>query len=540
MTNLISPPSALTPGSIVDAYLRDSGGPLQDRSVEQQRNEIEAWCKQYGLVLRKIYADVHKSGGSTHKRDQFEEMIASTASATLRPAGLIIWNFARFARSVDDSQFYKAIIRKRGVVIHSLTDNIPDGPFSSVIETLIDSSNEQKRREAAMGAWRGLRHLVRQGGVPGTPPTGFMRKPINVLSEEGISRKAHRWVPDPKLIPAIRRAFALKAAGSTLAQIHAAAHIFSSVNSYRTFFLNRIYIGTLEFGDLVIENYCEPIIDQLTWDRVQARLTVHNEQKYERDHPRRINSPYVLSGLIYCARCGSPMHGNTVSAISRKKRGEDYRCSRAKRRHDCNLPMINRRVLEDNVLDTVREYILLPDTIQAMQALAITSQDEFEKERAERRAMLNNQKHSLSTQIVNITKAIAESGHSRALLDKLDDLEAQRAGIKEQLKELDIPAQPIPNYEPAQLERLSVNLLQLLNSAPTETVRTILRGFIHKITIDKIGPDLIGVITYYYPPPFDDPPAQTAPALHGDDMSIELISSGPPSVTFFGRNPGFR
>src|SRR5690348_16768053 len=96
---LIPPPAGLPPGSIVDAYLRDSGGPLQDRSVEQQRNEITEYCGKYGLQLRKIYADIHKSGGSTKKRDEFEDMVASTASPTLRPAGLLIWNFARFARS---------------------------------------------------------------------------------------------------------------------------------------------------------------------------------------------------------------------------------------------------------------------------------------------------------------------------------------------------------------------------------------------------------------------------------------------------------
>jgi hypothetical protein len=38
--NYIAPPSSLGPGSIVWAYLRDSGGDAQEQSVPQQRAEI--------------------------------------------------------------------------------------------------------------------------------------------------------------------------------------------------------------------------------------------------------------------------------------------------------------------------------------------------------------------------------------------------------------------------------------------------------------------------------------------------------------------
>ena len=51
MSNYTPPPPELSPGSTVWAYLRDSGGPTQDRSVSQQRDVLEAYCQRRGLTL---------------------------------------------------------------------------------------------------------------------------------------------------------------------------------------------------------------------------------------------------------------------------------------------------------------------------------------------------------------------------------------------------------------------------------------------------------------------------------------------------------
>ena len=64
MTDHIPPPATLPPGSIVNGYLRDSGGMAQEQSVAQQREVLEEYCNRYGLVLTHVFADEAKSGGS--------------------------------------------------------------------------------------------------------------------------------------------------------------------------------------------------------------------------------------------------------------------------------------------------------------------------------------------------------------------------------------------------------------------------------------------------------------------------------------------
>jgi DNA invertase Pin-like site-specific DNA recombinase len=70
---IYKPPKSLSPGSMVIAYLRDSGGPKQEESIGQQERAITEYCRQYGLILQKIYSDT-ASGRKTKNRDQFIQM----------------------------------------------------------------------------------------------------------------------------------------------------------------------------------------------------------------------------------------------------------------------------------------------------------------------------------------------------------------------------------------------------------------------------------------------------------------------------------
>jgi len=395
-SRLEPPPSTLPPGSTVWAYLRDSGGPTQDRSVEQQRDEIIRYCQKYGLVLlRPPFEDVHKTGTTTKNRNEFDYMMSLSASKPLRPDGLIIWNHARFSRGGPyDAQLYKSTLRSRGIIIHSLTDRIPEGDFGPIIETFIHIANKQKKDEAAMGAWRGLRHIVKQGAVPGVPPLGFKRIPLTITSAEGIERKAHRWQPDPAYKHRINKAFKLKAAHQSLAQIHAATQLYSSINSYVGMFTNPIYIGILHYGELIVENYCAPTVPRKLWDAVQEITSAAAEHKHMHSstkHPRRIKSVYLLSGILRCARCGGMLNGMS----SPQPHGQPYRrynCATAKIKKTCAIKPIPAKLAEQIVLDSVHKFLQNPQSIidlfTEMQKHNQTASTQVDEERASLTAQL--------------------------------------------------------------------------------------------------------------------------------------------------------
>ncbi len=506
--DLLPPPSTLPKGSTVWAYLRDSGGDNQDRSIARQLEVIQTYCTKHRLQLIHVYKDEAKSGTTTAGREDFLKMIDTSEQSQGNPTGLLLWSFSRFGRNADDAQYFKSRLRRNGIIIHSLTDHIPEGQYSRFVETLIDISNEERSRQTSIDAKDGLRSLVMQKAIGGTPPRGLKRSPIlTVNSRTGEQRKRHKWIPDPKFTRRIRRAFKMRAAGASLKEIHESTQIFAGVNSYKFFFSNKLYIGILEFGDLVIEDYCDPIVDMDTWNAVQKHINDYSQQQYRKLHPRRISSNYLFSGFTVCARCGAPMNGNTVNRKDSAARDEGYRCSKSKRRAGCDAGRISGRKLEDLVLGTLTEFVLKPENIEAIQEIAIENHQQGETERQANIAERIQDRGKIARRIGNLTNAISEMGHSDALVKELRTLEADMVVIKKDLDRLEIPIQPVTRLTKPQIVAASALLIDRLNNGTLDERRQALRGIVESIRAERVGRKIYALITYYYPaPPFDHAP----------------------------------
>jgi DNA invertase Pin-like site-specific DNA recombinase len=522
--------SPFSTGSLVAAYFRDSGGDTQELSVPQQENAFQAWCTQNGLVPGAVFRDVARPGSSVVGRSGFNEMIGHFRN-NAHEAGLVIWSYSRFARDFDDAQFYRADLRRRGFVFHSLNDEVPEGSIGRLFEAAIDWKNEQFLLDLSRDTRRGLHDLVANyGAVPGTPPRGFKRQPVTIgKRRDGRDRIAHRWVPDPDLLPRVRQAFAMRAAGKTLIEIHETTHLYGSINSYQTFFSNRLYIGTLAFGDQVILNYCEPIVDRPTWDVVQAKIKQFARHKnlHDSNHPRRLNSSYLLSGLVHCARCASPLFG--APAAQRKLRNgspstyDRYACARAYRRRDCDQMQFPRGILERAVIDTLQEYVLLPDTLSLLQKQIQAAQSTSLARIGKQRIELNSQLGGLKRRIDHLADAIAESGHTRALLEKLAGLESDELSLLARLAELDRQAgSPAPAMSDDQLSSQVQRFQEILTGSDFKAKQALLRSFIERITVDRDGSKILGVIHYFFPPPADKSPPDDSVSLSGVPLGAPL------------------
>lgn len=504
MTRFISPPSTLQPGASVWAYLRDSGGESQERSTDRQLDELRAYCQQYGLILIRYFVDDAISGRST-QRDGFQEMLRASEAKDARPLGLLLWNYARFARNLDEAIHYKAQLRMRGIAIHSLTDPVPEGPFERVIETLIDMSNEEKSRQTSADSKSGLMRIVREhGAVPGVPPVGIRRVPIKgvINDRTGKERSLHRWEPDPEIAPRVLKAFEMRAAGQTIGEIHRTLRLYGVRNSYKTFFTNKIYLGILDYGGVTFENYCKPMVPRKLWESVQPDHEHRFWQKGgdTRNHPRRKNSRFLLSGLAHCAQCGSPMHGR--SSIQKSgARYESYLCNRAYNGLDCTRQRIPRPAFEKAVIDELVSFILQDDNMRTLRAALHDQQAGQVSEHKQRLIVARRELGQLRRKIDRLAKAVEESGHSRALLSRLSELESQETAQLSTISALDgkhIPAYlPIPE---AESEAMLTAMREVLLGGDTQKKRVVLQGLVEAIYIDREGNTLKGVI-HYYPMP---------------------------------------
>jgi DNA invertase Pin-like site-specific DNA recombinase len=492
------------------AYLRDSGGDAQDLSTAQQEAALRAWSVQNGFAITHWFKDEARPGSSVVGREGFLSMMDYFRRGGCTEEGVVIWKMSRFSRDMNDAAFYRADLRRRGYKVLSINDNIPDGPEGRFFEAAIDWMNERFLSDLSRDVKRGLAHLVlTYGAMPGTPPRGFVRQPVELPGRrDGQPHIAHRWVPDPDTIPLVRQAFELRAAGRSLAEINQVTHLYGSLNSYTTFFANRIYIGILEFGDQVIPDYCAPIIDQATWDSVQLLVRQHSAHsnlspdngRGNPRHPRRDGSKYLLSGLAYCARCGSPLFG--AGASQRSSRTYDrYACSAAVRRRDCDLKPIPRAALETAVLATVAEAITT-ESLAEIQSLILHGQARQAAELEQQIAALRPRLANVRRRISNVTAAIADAGPGRALTAKLHQLELDESeALAEQSRLTDQSAAPPANFTLGQLQILAANLRQNLASQDPETVRRLLHGFVARISVDRDGAQILGQIICHNPIP---------------------------------------
>ena len=517
MPSYIPPPASLPAGSTVWAYLRDSGGPSQGESIARQRSEIQQYCTHHGLRLVHVFQDEARSGGSLDGREQFDQLIDQSARPD-HPAGLLIWDFARFSRSLDDSGYYKAVLRKHGLVVHSITDPVPDGAYSRMVELVIDIANEEKRRQVKRDTASGLRRIVAEyGAMPGKLPVGYKKEPVAAgLRRDGSKHILNRWVPDPAIAPLVLQAFEMRAAGATFPQIHRATHLLAGNNSYTTFFNNPTYKGEYLYSGRVYP--VDPIVPSATWEAVQLLGGLRGRNRYGPNSRRSVMSSYLLSGFLYCQECGAPLFGYEL--MQRKKY---YVCSRARRRHDCSARHIPAEQLELGVVNKVLEDILTLENLLRIQSALQTEWDQIQEERASVQA--SNRKKLLQTEkhIRHLTDAIGNSGGTRALLDALHIAEVERDRLEYKLEHAPVAPAGLSLARPT-LEQIGAALRIQLNSPDMAEKKTALRQIIKRILVLRTETEVRALIEYHLPET-NSPPQDAGGGISNSEGGPEGITS---------------
>ena len=500
-------------GSAVIAYLRDSGGDEQDLSVAQQRSFVETWCADNHLHLTRVFTDIAAPGSSTIGRAGFLEMIHHFHQEQITERGVILWKFSRFSRAIDDSQFYRADLRRRGYIVYSINDNIPDSSNGRVLEALIDWMNARFLEDLSLDVKRGLHHnLQKFGTLPGTPPRGFKREQITIgARRDGSPHIASRWVPDPDYWDACARAWELRARGVPVKTIHLETRLFTALNSYTTFFTNRLYLGELVYGDTTIPNYAPAMITLETWNAVQSLNRAHSEMNNPFDnthHPRRANSSFLLSGILYCARCGSIMSGK--SKVTRDGyRLEYYYCARSRRNLDCDARPIPKLTIEDLALQGLRDFILDPKIISENDRQVAGASIGAVAAAQKARKRVTSQIGDLSSRISNVLDKIeAAASAPQSLVERLQELEDQR---REKQLELD-RMKSIENQEtvyartPEQAAIISDRIKRMLETDDFPRKRAIFQSCFSKILAERDGNIVRAMLHYWNPEDSDHPP----------------------------------
>jgi len=270
-------------------------------------------------VPGRLFFDEAESGGSVVGRNKFLEMadyFLSDKAAQDGTEGVVFYDYSRWARNWNDSQYFLAGIRRRGYKILSIDNVIPDSPAAPLIESMYIWSAEQYRARLAADIKRGTKYMleVHHAWMNNVPPTGYKFEYAEIgkrrKNRQGTTElEAHMirlLVPDPIKAPLVTRAFHQIIEGRALAEINMETGLYKEISGIYQMARNRIYTGVYNKSGLHIENFCPPLVDKATFETVQNILTERRKRE-SFNHPRNFGSKYLLSGIVYCAHCGELM-----------------------------------------------------------------------------------------------------------------------------------------------------------------------------------------------------------------------------------------
>ena len=477
-------------GTQLYSYLRHSPG--DNQSIDSQEAAVREWCTKHQLVLARVYKDEARTGSTTAGRDQFLQLIDTLREPKLtpRPSGIVLWSFSRFARDYDDAEFYKADLRRRGYVIHSLTDQIPDGPFGRVIESITHWKDEERLREISKDAQRGLQWLAQQGySVGGFPPVGFKKSAAIEVGHKknGEPRLAHKWKIDPETEVRVRKAWQMKLAGELNWTIHHETHVFDSINCYSSFFRNQTYAGFRKCASLIVPDAHPAYVSKEDFDRIQARRQPKvagqpNGSALGYPGRRAHNNPYWLSGVLHCGYCGGAMVGN--------RNGQTwlYRCGRRQRRgaDACTQPEVVAHALHKNVVEWLtKEVITFDHLLAAREALTrrlSVSHDELQQ----RQQFLQAELVQVQRKLTNLLNAVEESGWSQEIDSRLAERKAEKAKLEMEQHQIAASLkQAAAQVSNEALQYLAQHLSEQIHSGDAQLARGVVQKIIKRAEIYK-------------------------------------------------------
>jgi site-specific DNA recombinase len=455
--------AAFRPGDRVIGYFRDSGGDDQDRSIAEQQAEWQQHCEREGLVPFKQFADQAQTGRSTKRRRAFREMVeyfSEGQAAKEEVRGLLIWSFNRLARQETDSSYYISLIRRAGYLVKSITDKIPEGDFASIFEALTFFKDAQFSRDLSKHVQRGQSHLLnnyRQDGglyeLPdgrqvqlsggGFPPVGYEKHQVQTgENRRGTPRFNSYWqkTTDPDLAGRVRLAWEMFLGGTSYSEIETACHLGRSDAGYNDMFQTVTYTGVYSYGAFTRENAFEAYVSKEEYQRAQEIL----EERVAR--LRLIKKPkayrYLLSGMLVCGTCHSPMHGVRLVSGNKKFQSFYYQCSSR------DLPSspcpagrfkVKAGLVEGQVLQALIAQVLLPEKLEAMAKKLAEKEETGPAELAPR---LEELEETISSQTDRIQRLITK-------LAELEDL-----GVGDDVNALIAQARRKRDLAKAEIEKL--------------------------------------------------------------------------------------
>lgn len=339
---------------IAAAYLRVSTEEQDEYSLDSQLKLIREYAKNNDFLVPDefVFTDDGVSGRNARKRESFQRMIALAKQKEPPFDSILLWKFSRFARNQEEAIVYKSLLKKAGIGVISISEPLPDGPFASLIERIIEWMDEYYSIRLAGEVKRGMIEKVSRGEPVCHPAFGY-------------DLKEKRYYPNSDA-DWVRWVFSSFSSGMGMRQIaaHLADHGVRTGrgglpdNRFVEYMLNNpLYIGKIRWSpegrkasrrkyddpsNMIVDGLHDAIIDMETWEKTQGRL---KQLKAAYRKHQRPGQPvqFMLKGLVHCSSCGATLVYQSLACPSLQC--HNYNRGKCKTSHSLSVSKGNAAVI---------------------------------------------------------------------------------------------------------------------------------------------------------------------------------------------------
>ncbi len=399
-------------------YARYSSHNQKDLSIEQQVAQCMELAREYDISILDTYADRAVSG-RTDKRTGFQRMMQHAASGRFRY--VLAWKSNRIGRNMLEALINETRLQENGVRILYVEEDFDDTAAGRFAARSMMNVNQFYSENMAEDIRRGLHSNALDCKVT----NGHL--PLGYTADETL-----HYAVDEEAAAVVREIFARVAAGDKYVDI------FNSLNdrgirtsyghpwsrtSLNNLITNERYRGIYIYGDVRIEGGIPRIISDELFFKVREVISMKRKAR-GRHNP---GAAYILTGKLFCGKCGSPMTG--VSGTGKSGALHCYYVCRKRRREKaCDKAPVRRDEIEERVALAIRDYVLQEDIIEwiADQTVAYAKKREADSQIS----LLEDQLAEAKKGIRNILDAIQQGIITPSTKSRLQDLEAEQSRLE--------------------------------------------------------------------------------------------------------------
>jgi site-specific DNA recombinase len=395
-------------------------------SIPAQRDACLRLIAERSWNLAGEFVDAGESA-RTADRPMLKAMLRRVADGGI--GAVVVHKIDRLARSMEDHVAIRAALRRSGVQLVSVTENIEETASGRLVEGIHALMAEFYSANLAGEIRKGMSQKAKMGGWPTKAPIGYLN-----IREKIAGKDIAKVVLDPDRALLVREAFRLYATGDySLPELQGTMHAKGltspyarrpgapvSVSKLAEMLANPFYTGVVQWSGVRYAGQHKALVPHSLFDRVQQTLRsrdVAGVRQRRHDH--------YLKGLLHCGECG-----RRLSLTLAKGSYLYFYClgQRGTARTGCRQPYVLSGDAEALVEDLYRRVQLPASWVERLTEELDAEIVERQAEASERRVILTKTLATLAEERGKLLHAFYASAIPLDLLKAEQD----RIGVAEQ------------------------------------------------------------------------------------------------------------